>query len=668
MNQQSTYRPDIDGLRAIAVLSVLLFHLDIAVFSGGFIGVDIFFVISGFLITRIIVTEVKNTGNFSFSNFYLRRFRRLFPALLAVLAVTITIASFLFAPHDLSNFGASTFHAIFSISNIYFWREAGYFDPGVKLNPVLHTWSLSVEEQFYLVWPLTVLFFVTRFGSSALIKVLVFVIISSLLLNLSFDQKIVLYFFPDTTSQNLESIRAAMFYLGPFRNFELGLGALLVFFMHKKIKSNALKEIIFLIGLAMIIVPVFLFTEEITFPSYNALIPCVGVVMVIFANNPRYSGALLSNKFFVKIGLISYSLYLVHWPLIVFYKYWTFSELNLVEQIILGLLSLVLSLFLYEFVEQRWRKPLNPNSQVTMPNSYFVAIASSVSVFFIIATANMWANDGWTWRLNSEKREIFSKIDNPRQFHLKYYGGVNCKPYKFCSVNSDQKRNVFFVGDSHSQQYAYGLAKLFPNLKFTHIDNRCRFSSIDYCNSGRFQESQYVADKVKEFESLRKSNDFIIIGQHWGYKPSYFNTKTKKQIKIKSVEQHVDFLVSEILKTGEYLGKERILIMGQVNRFGNVGSPLSCLGRPILSSACKISKMTHAPRFNNLFKAELEKHGIEFINPTDVMCDFENKTCLNINDKGLPLYSDSGHLSIWGSEYLVAKVQAQLERFLKMKN
>ena len=661
MTSPSTYRPDIDGLRAIAVLSVLLFHLDVSVFSGGFIGVDVFFVISGFLITRLIVDEVNNTGGFSFSRFYVRRLRRLFPAFLTVLVLTLVAAVITFSPSDLSNLGGSALHAVFSVSNIYFWQEAGYFDDAIKLNPLLHTWSLSVEEQFYLVWPAMVLFVASRWGMGAVIKALLIVIVSSLLLNFAFDQSVILYFWPNTASQNLEDVRAAMFYLGPFRNFELGLGALLVFFMDKRFKNEFYNEVIFIIGLVLILVPMFIYSENIIFPSYNALVPCIGTTMVIYAGNPKTFGRILDNRVAIWIGLISYSLYLVHWPIITFYKYLNFNALSASEQFSLALISIVVAFLIYKFIEQPFRRP-SLNVSAALPNGQFITSISAVSIVAVLVSSNMWANNGWLWRVDSERREVLSRINNPGQFHVNYYGGKDCKPHLFCSVNADKEPNIFFVGDSHSQAYAYGLAEAFPDYKFTHLDNRCEYSTFDYCYKGKYHQSNFVERKAKDFEFLKNSADKIIIAQNWGFKPDHYNTKTGEVIAFDSLQEYAVFLASEIDKVANYLGRDRIIIIGQVHRFGGNGNPLSCISTPIVIDHCKTVRGRFAYRFNLLFEKELKARGLPFLSPTAVMCENKLK-CLNIGENKLPLFSDSHHLSIWGSELVVNGFKESLESF-----
>lgn len=663
MNVTSNYRPDIDGLRAIAVLSVLLFHLDVELFSGGFIGVDVFFVISGFLITRLIVNEINQTNSFSFSKFYTRRIRRLFPAFLTVLILTLIASAILFAPPDLSNLGASALHSIFSVSNIYFWQEAGYFDEAIKLNPLLHTWSLSVEEQFYLVWPALVLFVASRWGMPAVIKVTIAIILSSLLINFVFDQRFILYFWPNTASQNLEDVRAAMFYLGPFRNFELGLGALLVFFVDKRFKNETLNEVMFAVGLLLVLVPMFIFTEDIVFPSYNALIPCLGTAMIIYAGNPTILGRIVNNKLAIGIGLISYSLYLVHWPIITFYKYFNLNKLNATEQTGLAFASILLALVIYKLIEQPLRRPAE-NVSLAMPNAKFLSSVGVISIIAVLVSSNMWGNYGWLWRIDKDRRAIVSRINNAGQFHVNYYGGSNCKPHLFCSVNEGKNPNIFFVGDSHSQAYAYGLAKIFPDYKFTHLDNRCEYSTFDYCYKGKYHESNFVQRKVDDFKFLKKSSDKIIIAQNWGFKPTHFNTKTKETLDFETIDEYALFLAKELEAVINFLGKERVLVIGQVHRFGRRGNPLSCMSYPLKIKNCRVTSGRFVPRFNKVLGREMQKRNIPFLSPTDVMCKKRN-ACLNMSDDNYPYFSDSHHLSTWGSAFVVSAFKKDLLAFFK---
>lgn len=657
-----TYRPDIDGLRSIAVLSVLFFHLDLHIFSGGFIGVDVFFVISGYLITGIIVSELENKGNFSFTNFYIRRLRRLFPAFLTVLTFTTIACLFLFSPGDLQRYGAALFHSVFSISNIYFWSEAGYFDTNSELNPLLHTWSLSVEEQFYMFWPALAAFLFAKGGLRIVALAIVVLSTTSLAINLLFDQNVIQYLRPETSNNGLEIIRAGMFFLTPFRVFELGIGAILVFLMKHKSSNNLKNEFIFFVGLIMVLVPIFTYTDETVFPSYNALLPCIGTALIIFANNPVYFGSILRNKLAVGIGLISYSLYLVHWPIIVLYKYWKLGELSFTEQFGIGVLSIICSVLIYKFIEQPYRRPIT-SSSIKLPNATFATAIGIMSAVFLVAGANMFGSRGWEWRLDGKRKAIFARISNPADFHRNFYGGVSCKPSEFCIVNENRGPNVFFIGDSHSQQYAYGLANIFPNHQFTHIDNRCRFNTLDYCYSGKFQGTKFFDQKQDSLEQLKNSSDPIIISQNWGPKRVYYNEKTKQRVKFKTQEKYIKFLVQELILVNDFLGGDRVLVTGQVNKFGKIGDPLSCIGRPIENTRCAASPKSYADEFNQLMSIELKKAGIPFINPTQVTCSKDN-SCDNLNSAGMPLYSDSGHLSIWGSLHTVKQLKNQIAEFL----
>jgi peptidoglycan/LPS O-acetylase OafA/YrhL len=300
-----TYRPEIDGLRAVAVISVLLYHVGVLQFSGGYVGVDVFFVISGFLITRIIFEEASRTGTFSFSNFYLRRLRRLFPALLTTVAISFLFGYWLLSPLNFREFGGSAITALTSVSNFFFWAHSGYFDTAAISKPLLHTWSLSVEEQFYLVWP--------AFIATLTLKkwpvpvVLLAAGAASLLFNIPFSSG-------DTST---------IFYLTPFRVFEFVIGAILIWL--PQISRYRINQALTLGGLLLIAFSVLTYTQKTIFPSFHALPPCIGAACVIYAGNNPIAKLLLGNRLSVFIGKISYSLYLVHWPLIVFYRYYVFD-------------------------------------------------------------------------------------------------------------------------------------------------------------------------------------------------------------------------------------------------------------------------------------------------------------------------------------------------------
>ena len=354
------YQSHVDGLRAWAVVSVLLFHLSVDGFSGGFVGVDVFFVISGFLITRLIRVEIEKNGTFSFKNFYLRRVRRLLPAYLLTLTLTSITAAFVFSPAHLDRFGVALSASVISVSNFYFWFEADYFDVSAQIKPLLHTWTLGVEEQFYLMWPLfLVLLF--KLGDRRWVPVfLIFIVAISLYLNLIFgdgEVSLISHFFPRYGATLISNGKSTIFFLLPFRLFEFVIGALLVWICSLKIEHRAINELLFWLGMAMVLYAIVFFDETMLFPSYFALIPCLGAAFLIYSGDRAHFSAIFENRLSVSIGLISYSLYLVHWPIVVFWQYVKEPvALGFLDKLGIVLFSFLLAFISYYFVEKPFRK------------------------------------------------------------------------------------------------------------------------------------------------------------------------------------------------------------------------------------------------------------------------------------------------------------------------
>ena len=259
------YRADIDGLRAIAVLSVIFFHTGIPGFSGGFVGVDVFFVISGYLITSIILKDIQS-GQFSIARFYERRIRRIFPALFPVISFTLVVATFLFDPISFESFGKSITATTIFGSNILFWRESGYFDASAITKPLLHTWSLAVEEQFYIFFPL-LLIAINRFSKNRYFQWILGICVFSLL----------------TSIYGVYTHQVATFYLVPTRAWELLFGSLLSLGVIPELKSNVHRNIVSIIGLGLIIFSVGFYNESTLFPGISAMAPVMGSSFIIYS-------------------------------------------------------------------------------------------------------------------------------------------------------------------------------------------------------------------------------------------------------------------------------------------------------------------------------------------------------------------------------------------------
>lgn len=298
------YRADIDGLRAIAVMAVVAYHAGIKAAGGGFIGVDIFFVISGYLIGSIVLGEARE-GQFSLLRFYERRVRRLLPALVLVLCATFALAAVYSFPAELVQLGRSMLAALFFASNIFFWRHSGYFDAPAETQPLLHTWSLAVEEQFYLFFPLTLVLLV-RYAPQYLKVVIVAATALSLLLCI----------------EATADFSKASFFLLPMRAWEFLLGVLIAIGLFPRLPDPLIRNVAAAAGLAMICAAILVFTNETPFPGFSALLPTVGAALVIGSglSGPTFVKRLLSLRPVVFVGLISYSLYLWHWPVIVFQR------------------------------------------------------------------------------------------------------------------------------------------------------------------------------------------------------------------------------------------------------------------------------------------------------------------------------------------------------------
>ena len=346
------YRPEIDGLRAIAVGAVILYHAQITIFGqqsfkGGFIGVDIFFVISGYLITSIILKELVNTGSFSFKHFYERRIRRILPALLFVMLVSLPFAWIYLLPNSFIDFSKSILYSLGFSSNFYFWYSGHqYGAESGMLKPFLHTWSLSVEEQFYIIFPIILLITFKNFK-----KYLTHILILGFLISLGLA---------DWGSKNYPSFN---FYVLPTRGWELLAGSILAYFEitkgHRN-KNKTLNLILPFVGLILIGHSISFFNDEMFHPSFYSLSPIIGVCLIIwFSSKNELITKILSTKLFVGIGLISYSLYLWHYPIFAFARITQFAQGSLFNKLLLGIITVILSTFTYYFVERPFRDKKN---------------------------------------------------------------------------------------------------------------------------------------------------------------------------------------------------------------------------------------------------------------------------------------------------------------------
>lgn len=445
------HRDDIDGLRAVAVLPIVLFHAGFASLSGGFIGVDIFFVISGFLITSIILREM-DAGLFSIATFYKRRIVRIFPALFVMLAVALVMGCVLLLPAEIRLLGYSAAAAVGFASNIYFWETADYFASAAELKPLLHTWSLGVEEQFYLLYPLLIIL-VYRRGYREKLRLIILVLTA-----LSFAASLLLAFrFTDTG-----------FYMLPSRAWELGIGALAALGSFPQVQSSKARDVLSVIGLTLIILGVALIDAEKPFPAPWALLPCVGTALLLAYGKTALTNGLLSAPPMRWVGAISYSLYLWHWPIISFYRLQYGLTLTMVDTIGLLTASFVVGACSYKFVEQPFLNQFRSGPPLRVIGVGATVLASGVLVSLgVVANADYWRT------FPPEVRRIadfvnYRELDQyPYQFRRgECFFGVK-ETGRFsnekCLPISPSKPNMVVLGDSHAAQYWRAIELRYPN-------------------------------------------------------------------------------------------------------------------------------------------------------------------------------------------------------------
>jgi peptidoglycan/LPS O-acetylase OafA/YrhL len=502
------YRADIDGLRAVAVALIIFYHLGMYP-PGGFIGVDVFFVISGFLITTIIVQEIE-AGRFSFADFYARRIRRILPALLVMLIVVLAAGAFLLMPGDYEVTGWGAVYAAGSMSNFYFLRHTGYFDVASELMPLLHTWSLGVEEQFYLAWPPILVCIVRIVGKSrrnvgAVVGLLFGISLAWCVYRTHTDPK-------------------AAFYLPQTRAWELGTGALLAIVPRSRFSASVtIANAAGIAGLGLILWSAFSLPGTSPFPGYNALPPIAGAALLI---TPwRATGLIqraLSQEPLTFLGRISYSLYLWHWPIIVLYRHFELgAPLLLLERVALAAVTLVAAWTSWAFVEEPFRR-----SRWTTRKSIEAGITAAIAVALVgLGIANVrgfperapdverYASPDVMWDWNCPHPEIRSADGAP---------GSAC----ILGAGTSEIRGVL-LGDSHAEHFAplidvaakeIGMSvALFrpgcmPMLGTTSV-KRFFPSSPNY--------NQYCADLMKPVLSYIRSLprlDFIVLASAWiGY-------------------------------------------------------------------------------------------------------------------------------------------------------
>ena len=464
-----TYRDDIDGLRAVAVMLVVFFHLDLKNVPGGFIGVDVFFVISGFLITNILYREIGD-GTFTFGTFYLRRLRRLGPALLSTIIVTLAVGWFVLPPEIYADTARSAIAVVFALGNVFFWTETSYFGTQAIFQPLLHTWSLGVEEQFYFVWPALLLLCIARFSRTGLL-IGIFVISAISLIS---------------SEALLGRASATAFYWTPFRIYEFGIGAILAI-SGWQARNVILANILSLGSLLWLYYLGLTFDDLTPFPGLNALWPALAAGVIIYAGPTTIINRVLALAPLRYIGKISYSVYLLHWPIIIFYNFLVGRPGTSAEISAIALASIAAGALQYHLVEAPARHRVRGAFWISAKQ--LVAMISVLAVLTLAASWRIQNQSGYPQRIAPEVLALFEDLEEAiaTRNELAREGRCNGSQnptfdyyaaFEGCLPDVDTGL-IVVLGDSHAKDVYVGLRRAFPDAPLVQMTaNGCALNRL----------------------------------------------------------------------------------------------------------------------------------------------------------------------------------------------
>jgi peptidoglycan/LPS O-acetylase OafA/YrhL len=645
MNSINKQRAEINGLRGIAVLAVVLFHLDCTWTQGGFVGVDIFFVISGYLITQLIIQDLEQ-GAFRFTEFWLRRARRLLPALSCVVFFAFIMSWLLFLPDDFKSFGRSLLSLAFFSSNLYFWLKTGYFTAPAETKPLLHTWTLAVEEQFYLLFPL-LLYVVTRYFQPFRRYIVLVLGLFSFIL----------------TFYMISSHQLAAFFLLPTRAWELLVGSLIalgIFREGYKI-SQRNNEIISFVCILAIGFSIFFYNHNTLFPGMAALLPCLGVAGIIITNQKQLTrvGRGLTAKPLVMIGLISYSWYLWHWVFIVFLKYVSDNTITLFQTILIFVFSFFIAWLSYIFIENPIRQ-----KKVLIQSKTMLIFSLFVLGFAVLAGIIIDITNGVPNRLKPSILAIY----NEAFYHPSVCENVTIsKNVTVCSNNiKAEKPDLVLWGDSHANALLPLIQKLAAQHHFTFWYYACipvldvykvdESTSLkkSHCYASNHEMMSIIQEKhIKHvllasfWTQFTKGREMLIEGA--GQRDPFYADELIQSTSSKEAElvfkKHFTMTINQLNNTGamvwimRQVPTHRYWVANQLAKALKYGEDPNRIGRPL-------KDYVKRQQFMNSYFDNIANNRVRLISPDAVLCHQE--FCYG-SQKGHALYFDFNHLSTYGA-------------------
>ena len=633
------YRREIDGLRAVAIIPVILYHAGVEAFSGGFVGVDVFFVISGFLITSIILQE-KEQGTFSLVNFYERRARRILPALYLVMFVCLPFAWMWLQPRFLKEFSLSLVSVSVFASNILFMNESGYFATASETKPLLNTWSLGVEEQYYLLFPLF-LMFLWKLRKHWISVTFIAVGLFSLVL----------------AQWGSQTNPVVTFFILPTRAWELMVGASISYFIINNrrppnvlVKYKLIYELMGVIGFSLIVYAVFTFDESLQFPSSYTLIPTVGAALIIlFTTSGTFSGRVLGSKALVGIGLISYSAYLWHWPLFVFSRHRSLTEHSQAFYLMLSILTIALSYLSWRYIEKPFRK-----KDIVSRRMVFGFGAIGCVVFILIGMIGYLANgfDNRSAFDGSTMGEIEYKLRVNHGLSKACSNGFNLSPD--CRTSNDPEIMVW--GDSLAMHLIQGILSSNPSAKIIQMTKSgCApfFGAAIITKElppTMAKECLEFNENVRNWLRLNKSIKFVVLSSPYSW---YLSDHPKLLIRDKQINATLELLLQQFFITAEEIERmgARLIVFSPppfTSKRQNIGN---CLAKAsflkINLDVCDFIDEEIPYTSNNLFHffSQVEnKYPVVWL--TDLLCRYGE---CSSHFGSIFVYRDGVHLSHEGS-------------------